>query len=63
MIYIDPPYNTGNDSFIYSDRFSETKEEYQKRVGDKDEEGYTTSEGIFRKTHAKTDSTTATGLI
>ncbi len=49
MIYIDPPYNTGNDSFIYSDRFSETKEEYQKRVGDKDEEGYTTSEGIFRK--------------
>ena len=34
MIYIDPPYNTGNDSFIYPDKFSETKEEYQKRVGD-----------------------------
>lgn len=49
MIYIDPPYNTGNDSFIYPDKFSETKDEYQKRVGDKDEEGYMTSEGMFRK--------------
>ncbi|WP_019538870.1 site-specific DNA-methyltransferase [Proteiniphilum acetatigenes] len=49
MIYIDPPYNTGNDSFIYPDRFSETKEEYQKRVGDKDDEGYMTSEGMFRR--------------
>ncbi len=47
MIYIDPPYNTGNDSFIYPDRFAETKEEYQKRVGDKDEEGYMTGEGMF----------------
>lgn len=49
MIYIDPPYNTGNDSFIYADRFAETKTEYQKRVGDKDEEGYMTGEGVFRK--------------
>ena len=49
MIYIDPPYNTGNDSFIYPDKFSETKEEYQKRVGDKDEDGYMTGEGMFRK--------------
>ncbi len=49
MIYIDPPYNTGNDSFIYPDRFSETKEEYQKRVGDKDDEGYMTGEGMFRR--------------
>ncbi|MGZ3081828.1 hypothetical protein ACW0UW_04485 [[Haemophilus] ducreyi] len=30
MIYIDPPYNTGNDSFIYPDKFSETREEYAK---------------------------------
>jgi adenine-specific DNA-methyltransferase len=49
MIYIDPPYNTGNDAFIYPDKFSETKNEYQKRVGDKDEEGYMTREGMFRK--------------
>ena len=49
MIYIDPPYNTGNDSFIYPDKFSETKEEYLKRVGDKDAEGYMTREGMFRK--------------
>lgn len=49
MIYIDPPYNTGKDSFIYPDRFAETREEYQKRIGDKDEEGYMTKEGMFRK--------------
>lgn len=49
MIYIDPPYNTGNDSFIYPDKFSESKDEYQRRVGDKDEEGYMTREGMFKK--------------
>lgn len=49
MIYIDPPYNTGSDSFIYPDKFAETKEEYQKRIGEKDEEGYMTREGMFRK--------------
>lgn len=49
MIYIDPPYNTGNDSFIYPDKFSETKSEYEKRVGDKDEEGYMTKDGMFKK--------------
>lgn len=49
MIYIDPPYNTGNDSFIYPDKFSETKEEYLKRVGDKDEAGYMLREGRFAK--------------
>jgi len=49
MIYIDPPYNTGNDSFIYPDNFSENKEEYRKRVGDTDENGYMTKEGMFRK--------------
>jgi adenine-specific DNA-methyltransferase len=49
MIYIDPPYNTGKDSFIYPDKFSETKEEYLKRIGEKDEEGYMMKEGLFRK--------------
>ncbi|MBI5416550.1 site-specific DNA-methyltransferase, partial [Candidatus Poribacteria bacterium] len=49
MIYIDPPYNTGNDNFIYPDKFSETKEEYLSRIGDKDEAGYMTREGLFRK--------------
>ena len=49
MIYIDPPYNTGNDTFIYPDKFSETKEEYLGRIGDKDETGYMIREGLFRK--------------
>ena len=49
MIYIDPPYNTGNDHFVYPDKFSENKDEYLKRIGDKDEAGYMTREGLFRK--------------
>ena len=49
VIEIDPPYNTGSDSFIYPDKFSEKKEEYLKRIGDKDEEGYLMKEGMFRK--------------
>ncbi|HED05349.1 MAG TPA: hypothetical protein ENI61_01535 [Ignavibacteria bacterium] len=49
MIYVDPPYNTGNDTFIYSDKFSETKKEYFSRIGDKDESGYMTREGLFCK--------------
>lgn len=38
MIYIDPPYNTGND-FIYNDDFSEDAEAYFKRSNQKDEIG------------------------
>ena len=38
MIYIDPPYNTGED-FIYDDDFTETVSEYLKRTGQVDEEG------------------------
>ncbi len=49
MIYIDPPYNTGNDSFIYPDRFAESREEYMRRVGDKDDEGYMLRDGMFHK--------------
>lgn len=48
-IEIDPPYNTGSDSFIYPDSFKENKEEYQKRIGDKDSEGFLMKEGMFRK--------------
>lgn len=47
-IYIDPPYNTGSDSFIYPDKFSESKEEYLRRVGEKDDEGFLMKEGFFR---------------
>lgn len=48
VICIDPPYNTGSDSFIYPDKFSESKEDYFRRVGDKDEEGLLMKEGLFR---------------
>lgn len=38
LIYIDPPYNTGND-FIYKDDFSEPTDQYLKKIGQADEEG------------------------
>ena len=48
MITIDPPYNTGNDSFIYADKFSETKTEYLKKLGEKDEAGKLTTVDLFK---------------
>ncbi len=48
-IIIDPPYNTGNDSFIYPDSFKENRADYEKRIGEKDEDGYLMKEGFFRK--------------
>ncbi len=38
MIYIDPPYNTGND-FVYNDDFSQSADEYQENSGQTDENG------------------------
>lgn len=38
MIYIDPPYNTGND-FIYEDNFAEDTESFLQRSNQKDEAG------------------------
>ena len=38
MIYIDPPYNTGND-FIYEDDFAEDTADYLQRSNQKDEDG------------------------
>lgn len=38
MIYIDPPYNTGND-FVYNDDFRVESEEWSEMSGDYDEQG------------------------
>ena len=38
MIYIDPPYNTGND-FVYEDDFAQSTEEYLANSGQFDEDG------------------------
>lgn len=46
MIYIDPPYNTGND-FIYRDDFAMSGEEYSEESGQVDEE---TGDRLFRNT-------------
>ena len=45
MIYIDPPYNTGND-FIYRDDFAQSQEEYIEESGQVDENG----DRLFRNT-------------
>lgn len=51
MIYIDPPYNTGNDT-VYRDNYVEPVEEYMRRVGSLSEQGHwltsnTRSDGRF----------------
>lgn len=50
MIYIDPPYNTGND-FVYEDDFAQSSEEYLANSGQFDEQGnrmFTNSESNGR---------------
>ncbi|WP_018617607.1 site-specific DNA-methyltransferase [Spirosoma luteum] len=49
MIYIDPPYNTGNDSFVYPDDYSERQDIYKKRTGITDEEGFLNKQDLWRK--------------
>jgi len=45
MIYIDPPYNTGND-FVYRDNFARDKDEYDEEAGVYDKNG----DRLFRNT-------------
>ena len=49
MIYIDPPYNTGNDSFVYPDDYTERRSEYEERTGIKDEEGFMNKQDLWKK--------------
>lgn len=39
MIYIDPPYNTGSDSFVYPDDYTMDKDKYEEGIGLRDETG------------------------
>ena len=39
MIYIDPPYNTGSDAFVYDDDFAATGGEFSEVSGQRDEDG------------------------
>lgn len=47
MIYIDPPYNTGND-FVFRDDFSQSEEESQRSLGFEDDSGRNYSSEIYR---------------
>ena len=51
MIYIDPPYNTGND-FVYNDDYSIRNEEFGIRSGYIDEEGNQTIDPMQRNTES-----------
>ena len=51
MIYIDPPYNTGND-FVYNDDFAQGKEEFEQSSGLFDAEGNQTIDPMQRNTEA-----------
>ena len=51
MIYIDPPYNTGND-FVYNDDFAQGKEEFEQSSGLFDDEGNQTIDPMQRNTES-----------
>ncbi len=51
MIYIDPPYNTGND-FVYNDNFAQGKEDFEQTSGLFDAEGNQTIDPMQRNTEA-----------
>lgn len=51
MIYIDPPYNTGND-FVYNDDFAQGKTDFEQRSGLFDEEGHQTIDPMQRNIEA-----------
>lgn len=51
MIYIDPPYNTGND-FVYNDDFAQGKGEFEETSGLFDEEGNQTIDPMQRNTES-----------
>ena len=39
VIYIDPPYNTGKDSFVYPDNYKMDREEFEDKIDYRDEQG------------------------
>lgn len=49
MIYIDPPYNTGSDSFVYPDDYAERREEYELRAGITNERGFLNKQDLWKK--------------
>ncbi|RLT41961.1 MAG: site-specific DNA-methyltransferase, partial [Chloroflexi bacterium] len=49
MIYIDPPYNTGNDSFVYPDNYAERQDEYNERTGITNGDGELNRQSLWRK--------------
>ena len=51
MIYIDPPYNTGND-FVYNDDFAQGKEDFEQNSGLFDADGNQTIDPMQRNTEA-----------
>ena len=51
MIYIDPPYNTGND-FVYNDDFAQGKDEYEAASGVYDEDGNQVLDPMQRNTES-----------
>lgn len=51
MIYIDPPYNTGND-FVYNDDFAQGREDYERSSGMYDAEGNQIIDHMQRNTEA-----------
>lgn len=55
MIYIDPPYNTGSDGFVYNDRFNFTKKDLLDKLGFDDEQ----ADHVLEMIHSSSSSHSA----
>lgn len=66
MIYIDPPYNTGSDKFVYRDKFEVSDDEYNEEAEVYDEQGnkrYNVNKSTNPRFHSRWCSEMITSLF
>ncbi|MDO7885585.1 site-specific DNA-methyltransferase [Hymenobacter cheonanensis] len=49
VLYLDPPYNTGSDSFVYADSYAERRAAYEQRTGQRDAGGLLNHQDLWHK--------------
>ncbi len=49
VIYLDPPYNTGSDSFVYPDDYAERRADYEQRTGQRTADGLLNKQDLWRQ--------------
>jgi adenine-specific DNA-methyltransferase len=49
VVYIDPPYNTGSDAFVYPDDYAERRTDYEQRTGQRTADGLLNRQDLWRQ--------------